>query len=116
MRILVVEDHMDSGKLLTHMLRGQGHDVRAVETASDALGACADQSFDLLISDIGLPDLSGWELLRRVREHCDIPAIALSAFTAPADLERSRTAGFAAHLAKPVSFETLAVTVARFAG
>ena len=114
MRILLVEDHKDSADMLALVLRGNGHDVLAVGTAGDALRACGEAFFDLLISDIGLPDLDGWELLARLRENCAIPAIALTAFSSQADRERSRTAGFDAHLPKPVDFKTLAAVVAKY--
>lgn len=116
MRILLVEDHRDSANMLALVLRGSGHDVLAVGTAGEALRACGEGSFDLLISDIGLPDFDGWELLARVRAHCAVPAIALTAFSSHADRERSRVAGFDAHLPKPVDFKTLIAIVARYAG
>ena len=114
MRILLVEDHQDTANMMALVLQGQGHDVLAVGTAGDALRACGEASFDLLISDIGLPDLNGWELLARIRAHCAIPAIALTAFSSQADRERSRAAGFDAHLPKPLDFKTLTTVVARY--
>ena len=116
MRILLVEDHLDSRVLLARKLRGDGHPVRAVETAAEALAACNEQAFDLILSDIALPDMSGWELLSRVRERQPVKAIALSAFGGPADLERSRAVGFDAHLIKPIDFQMLATTMAQLAG
>ena len=115
MRILVVEDHGDSADLLARVLRGAGHEVLTAATAAEALAACATRVYDLLISDIGLPDCDGWELLRRVRERHVLRAIAVSAFGAPADLERSRRAGFEIHLVKPISFERLTDAVAALA-
>ena len=113
MRILLVEDHVDSAEILTVLLEANGHEVLAVGTAGDALRACAAGTFDLLVSDIGLPDFDGWELLGRVRAHCSVPAIALTAYSQPADVARSREAGFAEHLTKPVDFETLVAAVAK---
>ena len=98
MRILLVEDHEDTAAMMALVLRGDGHDVLDVGTAADALRACGEGCFDLIISDIGLPDLDGWELLARVRARCAVPAIALTAFGQPADVARSRAAGFDAHL------------------
>ena len=80
MRILLVEDHRDSADMLALVLRGNEHDVLAVGTAAEALRACGEGAFDLIVSDIGLPDFNGWELLGRVRENCATPAIALTAF------------------------------------
>jgi CheY-like chemotaxis protein len=116
MRILYVEDHPDTARMTALLLRRRGHDVRAVGTAAEALGACAASAFELLISDIGLPDLDGWELLARVRQRWAVPAIALTAFAQPADVARSRAAGFDAHLTKPVDFPVLVAAVARYAG
>ena len=76
MRILLVEDHRDSADMLALVLRGNEHDVLAVGTAAEALRACGEGAFDLIVSDIGLPDFNGWELLGRVRENCATPAIA----------------------------------------
>ena len=115
MRILLVEDHRDSANMLALVLRGAGHDVLAVGTAAEALRACGAWTFDLMISDIGLPDLNGWDLLARVRAHCAVPAIALTAFGSQEDRERSRAAGFDAHLPKPVDFKTLTAVVATYA-
>jgi CheY-like chemotaxis protein len=113
MRILIVEDHADSADVLSAVLRRGGHEVRIAPNGAAALAACGGEPFDLLISDIGLPDVDGWELLRRVRERCDLPAIALTANGLPEDVERSRAAGFAEHLSKPVDFAKLMATVAR---
>jgi DNA-binding response OmpR family regulator len=116
MRILIVEDHADSAAILAIVLRRAGHDVSVAVTAAGALAACAAESFDLLVSDIGLPDMDGWELLRRLREHCAIPAIALTANGLSEDVERSRAAGYDEHLHKPVDFALLTATVARVGG
>lgn len=116
MRILIVEDHPDCSIALARLLRQMGHDVRAAATAGEALSACGEESFDLLISDIGLPDMDGWALLGRVRERCAVPAIALTARGSPADEERSRVAGFCVHLSKPVNITALKAAVGRFGG
>jgi CheY-like chemotaxis protein len=111
---LLVEDHQDSANMMALILRGHGHDVLTVGTAEEALRACREGAFDLLVSDIGLPDFDGWELLTRIRAHCAVPAIALTAFSSHADRERSRAAGFDAHLPKPVDFKALTAAVARY--
>ncbi|MDB5322137.1 MAG: domain S-box protein [Phycisphaerales bacterium] len=115
MRILLIEDHHDSADSLARLLRRGGHAVQVAALGAEALRACETADFDLIISDIGLPDLDGWELLGRIRRHCNTPAIALTAFVAPVDEARSRAAGFAAHLAKPVNFDVLKQTIARIA-
>ena len=75
--------------------------------------SCWSYEFALLISDIGLPDGDGWELLRQVRQRWPVRALAVSAYNAPEDLEKSRAVGFEAHLAKPVDLNQLAQYVAR---
>jgi DNA-binding response OmpR family regulator len=69
--------------------------------------ACAARAVDLLVFDLALPDGNGWDLLARVRERCDAPAIALSGYGMDADVRRSAAAGFAAHLTKPLRFDRL---------
>jgi len=69
------------------------------------------QDFDLLISDIGLPDRSGYELMREVRLKKDLPAIALSGFGSEHDVNEARAAGFSEHLTKPINFERLEKTI-----
>jgi CheY-like chemotaxis protein len=110
MRILIVEDHRDSAEMMGLALRRQGYEVESVGSGGDALRACRDNRFDVLIADIGLPDFDGWELLGRIR---DKPAksIAFTAYAMVADVERSRQAGFDAHLSKPVTLAVLLETL-----
>jgi CheY-like chemotaxis protein len=108
MRILLVEDHHDTGDVFARLLRAIGHQVQLAGRGSDALSLCAAEPFDLLISDLGLPDLSGWDLLVEIRKlQPRIPAIALSGFSQPDDFDRSVRAGFNLHLAKPVTLDQL---------
>jgi len=105
--ILLVEDDRDTLKVMARVLRRRGH---RVETAADVrtgaeLGAAG--RFDLLISDLGLPDGSGHDLMRRLRACRPIPGIALTGFGMDEDARRSREAGFAAHLTKPIDFPKL---------
>ncbi len=107
LRILLVEDNSDTLHVLGRVLRGQGHDVTAVGAAQAAIDAAEKQSFDLLVSDIGLPDMSGWELLGRLRNVRPIRAIAISGFVSDADRRRSAEAGFFCHLGKPLEMDRL---------
>ena len=116
MRILIVEDHVDTASMLARVLRRDGHAVQSVGTAAEAYHLCIGSSFDLLIVDIALPDLDGWTLLPRIRERCPIKALALTVFGMVGDRERSRAAGFEAHLTKPVDFATLERTIAKIMG
>jgi len=97
-------------ELLLHRL---GYKVIAAETMAEALEITEQQHFDILLSDIGLPDGSGLELLRRIRSIRDVPALALSGFGMDEDIERSRDAGFADHLTKPVNINRLQAAIAQ---
>ena len=113
MRILIADDHAGSAQMVANFLRRQGHEVFTTGTAAAALDYCGTHMIDLLISDVGLPDVDGWELLRRVRMRCPAKAIALSVFARAVEAERSLSSGFDAHLAKPFDFPTLTATLDR---
>lgn len=108
-RILVAEDHPDTAECLRLLLTMNGHQVRVANCVEQALHIAQDYDFDILISDIGLPDGRGTELLTKLRKtrHQDISAIAMTGFGMDRDLEESRKAGFSAHLTKPVEFSAL---------
>jgi CheY-like chemotaxis protein len=112
-RILVVDDHGDTLRSMKLLLRRLGYEVLAAENMTDALRIADEEEFDILLSDIGLPDGSGLELLRRIREVRNVPALALSGFGMDEDLERSRDAGFSDHLTKPVSIDRLQAAIAQ---
>ena len=104
--ILVVEDHFDSATVLALGLTRRGHVVSVARTATDALRLCSQHDFDLLLSDIGLPDVSGLELVRLVkREVPGVRAVAITARGTPADVDAAMAAGFDAHIAKPLTFQ-----------
>jgi len=105
-RILLVEDHSDTARIMAELLEGAGHQVLLAKSIASAL-ACASQPFDVLVSDIGLPDGSGLELLRRLRPSRPLPAIALSGYGTTADVSRSHAAGFHRHLVKPIDLRDL---------
>jgi PAS domain S-box-containing protein len=118
-KVVVVEDQRDSRELLQRVLSEAGAEVVAVGTASEGLTAITTVRPQILISDIGLPDLDGYELIRRVRmtaEGSSLPAIALTAYTRVADRTQALMAGFQAHLAKPVDAHELLLAVASLAG
>jgi CheY-like chemotaxis protein len=112
-RILVVDDHGDTLRSMKLLLRRLGYEVLAAENMMDALQIAEEQPFDILLSDIGLPDGSGLELLKRIRQRRDVPALALSGFGMDEDIERSRDAGFSDHLTKPVSIDRLQAAIAQ---
>jgi CheY-like chemotaxis protein len=112
-RILVVDDHDDTLRSMQLLLRRLGYEVLAAENMTEALQIADEQPFDILLSDIGLPDGSGLELLKRIRQTRDVPALALSGFGMDEDVERSRDAGFSDHLTKPVSIDRLQAAIAQ---
>lgn len=109
MRVLLVDDHQDTVESLRILLTRQGHEVRTAASIEQAMTVAEDYGFDILISDIGLPDGRGTELLTRlqVRDERPIPAIAMSGFGMQEDRDNSCRAGFAEHLTKPVEFSVL---------
>ncbi|HEY8073840.1 MAG TPA: response regulator [Labilithrix sp.] len=116
--VLVVEDDPDGNELITTILERYGARVTSVATAAKALEALEAEPPDVLVSDIGLPDADGMELIRQVRERPegqDLPAIALTAYASRQDAAKAISAGFDAHVAKPVQPATLGGAVARLA-
>jgi signal transduction histidine kinase/ActR/RegA family two-component response regulator len=110
-RILVVDDHVDTCTGLRLMLQRRGYEVAVAHNAQDAVQKTREEDFDLLVSDIGLPDRSGYELMQEIRATKGMPGIALSGFGMENDINRARDAGFAQHLTKPVNFDQLGATI-----
>jgi signal transduction histidine kinase/ActR/RegA family two-component response regulator len=106
-KVLLVDDNHDTLKYLARLLSARGYHVASAVDMASALQAASETDFDVLVSDIELPDGSGLELMWSLRAGRAVPAIALSGFGAPADVEQSRSAGFAIHLTKPVDFGRL---------
>jgi signal transduction histidine kinase len=107
LRLLLVEDHRASLQALTHLLRQDGHQVVAAASLAEALAAAAVNPFDLLISDLGLPDGSGLELMEQLHATYGLRGVALTGYGMEEDLARTRAAGFSAHLVKPVAVAEL---------
>jgi PAS domain S-box-containing protein len=102
-RVLLVEDHPDTAETMVAMLELAGYEVATAADVATALATLAPGGFDLLVSDLGLPDRSGLDLLRELRARgAALPAIALSGYGQESDITQSRDAGFDAHLVKPV--------------
>lgn len=101
MRILLVENHADTLRWLTLYLEDLGHTVVTARDLAEARRAWPACHCEVLISDIGLPDGTGWELLEQVRDSHPVFAIAMSGFGMNADNARSREAGYRHHLLKP---------------
>lgn len=107
LNILLVEDHADTAQALRESLTASGHRVRVAPAVAVALQEAAVEPCELLISDVGLPDGTGVDLLRRITPPPSLGAIAMSGFGMEADLARSRDAGFSRHLTKPVDLSEL---------
>jgi signal transduction histidine kinase/ActR/RegA family two-component response regulator len=107
LRLLVVEDHESTLQTLARLLRSDGHQVATASGAGAALAIAAVEKFDLVISDLGLPDGTGCEMMETLRDSHGLRGIALSGYGTEEDIVRSRNAGFATHLVKPVSVATL---------
>jgi len=105
--ILLVEDHEDTLRIIARLLERQGYTVRPARSVSEALDLAAGERFDLLVSDLNLPDGSGHDVMRFVKERYGLRGIALSGFGREVDIQRSRDAGFQAHLVKPVDIQVL---------
>src|SRR5438094_4686544 len=110
-RVLLVDDHHDTCIAMKRMLERHGYEITVAHSAEQAVEKVRIEDFDLLISDIGLPDRSGYELMREVRVNKDLPGIALSGFGSEQDVKQARDAGFAEHLTKPINFERLEKTI-----
>jgi CheY-like chemotaxis protein len=102
MAILLVEDHLDTASAMCRLLQALSHEVTCVHTATAALAVARLQAFDLILSDIQLPDLSGWEFLRELRTFSRVPAIAVSGCGSADYRVRAAKAGFQHYLVKPV--------------
>ncbi len=113
LRILLVDDHLDTCTALERLLVRRGHLVAAAHNVRSAMEAAARSSFDLLISDIALPDGTGIELMTYLRAITHLPGIAISGFGMNGDIEKSFEAGFAEHLVKPVKMENLEAAIDR---
>ena len=110
-RVLLVEDHADTRRVLELMLRRWGYEVKAAATVEEGAALAADTTFDLIISDTQLPDGDGEELLRRIDPERKLKAIALGGFGEEEERQRSREAGFAEHIAKPVTTRELLAAI-----
>jgi signal transduction histidine kinase len=113
LHLLLVEDHPDTAGAIAELLRLLGHQVTVAGSVAEALTAADAGRFDLMISDLGLPDGSGLDLMRELAAHFGLRGIALSGYGMDEDLRNSREAGFAAHLTKPVSLPALQAAIRR---
>jgi CheY-like chemotaxis protein len=110
--ILLVEDDADSRAALARLLNMSGHHTIVAGTVAEALKLARAQKCDVIVSDVGLPDRSGLELMRELSSLYTIPGIAVSGYTDAADVTECERAGFMRHLKKPIDFQTLLDTIA----
>ena len=105
--ILLVEDDKDSLSALTRLLRLSGHRALAAASAAEAVRLAAAEKCDVVVSDVGLPDRSGLDLMRELSAAYNVPGIAVSGYTDAADVRECARAGFSRHLKKPIDFQAL---------
>jgi two-component system CheB/CheR fusion protein len=115
-RILLVEDHQDTARIMLRLLQSSHFEVEWAGDIATAQQLAAASKFDLLISDLGLPDGSGLDLMHDLRDRFAGKAIALSGYGMEDDLRRSRAAGFAEHLTKPINMQALRSAIDRVLG
>ena len=106
-RILLVEDHDDTNRSLTNLLRLRGYHVQSANNVQSAVDLSSRDEFDVLISDLGLPDGTGIDVIQRSRFSGPVFAIALTGFGMEDDVRKSHEAGFKHHLVKPIDLNKL---------
>ena len=111
LHILLVEDHADTAEAMADLLSLMGHRVTTAGTVAAAVETARRERFDLLLSDLGLPDGSGLDVMREISRGDGIPGIALSGYGMEDDVRRSHEAGFSKHLTKPVSLPALEAAI-----
>jgi signal transduction histidine kinase/ActR/RegA family two-component response regulator len=116
LKILLVDDHPDTCAALEKLLARRGHLVAVTHDVRSAMEAAVGSKFDLLISDIALPDGTGMELMMQLRAIANVPAIAISGFGSNGDIARSLQAGFSEHLIKPIKLDNLEAAIERALG
>jgi len=107
LRILVIENHEVTAKFISLFLERSGHQVTISPDGQTALNRGDLASIDVILSDIGLPDVNGWDLMKQLRPHTLAYAIAMSGFGGEADVQRSLASGYQYHLVKPFVPATL---------
>ncbi len=112
-RVLLVEDHANLARLVSLFLRDYGYTIEVANSIASALQLNQQEPFDVVVSDLGLPDGSGWELMRELRQRRPVRGIAYSGSVSPEDIQTSIEAGFSEHLCKPLEPEDLHAAIQR---
>ena len=115
LRLLLVEDNEPTLEVMAALLELAGHDVKAAPDLRTARGLAEIHTFDLVVSDLGLPDGNGFDLMSELRDRYGLRGIAVSGFGMEEDLRRSHDSGFLEHLVKPVDVDKLKAAIARAA-
>jgi len=110
---LVVEDHADTLRVLARLLDHFGHEISWADGAQSALEIVESKEFDVVLSDIGLPDGSGYDVIAQAKRKQSVKGVALTGFDKEEDIRRSKEAGFDFHLTKPVDFHELRTVLAQ---
>jgi PAS domain S-box-containing protein len=113
LRVLLVEDHVETARLLGKLLEQFGHAVALAGDAKTALDLADKNPYDILVSDIGLPDANGYDLMKQIKSRFGLPGVALTGYGMDEDLQRSHEAGFADHVVKPVDAIQLEAVLCR---
>jgi two-component system CheB/CheR fusion protein len=115
LRLLLVEDHADTAAVMSRLLAMSGHAVTLAGTGAKALTLAGDNPFDVVVSDLGLPDMTGYELMRQLKARYGVKGVALSGYCMDSDIRKCAEAGFSEHLVKPVNITELEHTLLRVA-
>jgi CheY-like chemotaxis protein len=107
LRILIVEDHGDTRRTLSRLLSYFGHEISVADSRQSAMQMIAAKKFDVLLSDIALPDGSGYEVVAEAKQQQGVKTVALTGFDRDEDIRRGKEAGFDFYLTKPVDFAEL---------
>jgi two-component system CheB/CheR fusion protein len=115
-RVLVVDDNVDSAESMAVLLRLEGHEAHTLHDGERVVATARELRPDVILLDIGLPGITGYEVARRIREDgmlSGVALVAVSGYGREEDLSRARAAGFDRHLVKPVDFDALHEVLAR---
>jgi CheY-like chemotaxis protein len=112
-RILLVEDHPDTARTLSRLLLAMGYQVKVANDAATALQLAEAESFDMVVSDIGLPDGTGHDLMRQLKSRFGLRGVALTGYGMEDDMRNSREAGFLDHVVKPIDIAQLEAVIQR---
>ncbi|PJI97463.1 CheY-like chemotaxis protein [Acidovorax sp. 69] len=118
-RILVIEDDEASRQLVTYLLEAAGHDVLAAENGAIGLAMALAESPDIILCDLQMPVMNGYEVARNLRTNPQwrvVPLVAVTAFSMPGDREKALEVGFNEHLSKPITPETFVRQIEAFWG